>query len=265
MLVVVPMCGHSRRFRAMGYETPKAFLDIDGRPMIHWVCRMFSPKEDRFVFVALKKHLEDAANRRALQTAAAHTEIIAIDDHEKGPVFSSLYADDLVSDDEPVILSYCDFYQHWNYERFLMRVSDYDGGMSVFRGYNYHMVGTPASFGDTYYAYVRANERREMIELREKQSFTEVRHDEFASTGVYYMRSWGEYRSYAKALLDRGLSVGSEYYVSLIYNSLVQDGKRVALFEVDKFIFWGTPEDFEEYVVWSGYFANDVARLRGGR
>jgi NDP-sugar pyrophosphorylase family protein len=254
MLIVVPMSGHSRRFQAKGYDTPKAFLDVDGRPMIHWVCRMFSPESDRFIFVALKKHLVNPAHREMLRTAATNTEIVEIDEHELGPVFTSLYADDLVNDDEPVILSYCDGFQHWNYNRFLMHVNDYDGGMSVFRGFNYHMVGTPASFGDTYYAYIRANERLEMTELREKRSFTDVRHDEFASTGVYYTRSWELYRSYARRLLDRGLPVGNEYYASLIYNPLVQDGLRVALFEVDKFICWGTPEDFEEYVFWSRYF-----------
>lgn len=255
MNIIIPMSGHSRRFRAKGYNEPKAFLRIDNSPMIHWVCRMFSPESDRFIFVALEKHLSIPGYRDVLSSAAANTSIIGIEEHELGPVHSSLFADELIGDDEPVILSYCDGFQHWNYNRFLMQVNGYDGGMSVFRGYNYQMVSTPASFGDTFYAYIRANEFMEMVELREKRSFTEVRHDEFASTGVYYMKSWELYRSHAQKLLNDGLPVGNEYYVSLIYNPFVQSGKRVVLSEVDKFICWGTPEDFEEYQFWSRHFA----------
>lgn len=261
MTIVIPMAGHSRRFKAMGYETPKAFIEIDGIPMIHWVCRMFSPN-DKFVFVALNTHLEVDHYKKILQSATPNYEIIGIDTHEKGPVYTSLFADDVIADSEPVIVSYCDGFQHWNYQRFLMKVADYEGGLTVFRGHQFYMVDTPASFGDTYYAYVRANDQLEMLELREKQSFTDIRHDEYASTGVYYVSHWGLYKEYAKNLLETGLPVGNEYYVSLLYNPLIQDGKRVILFEVDKFICWGTPEDLEEYKFWSEYFGRDIKHIQ---
>lgn len=42
---------------------------------------------------------------------------------------------------------------------------------------------------------------------------------------------------------------------------MIRDGKTVSVFEVDKFICWGTPEDLEEYYFWSDYFEKDLRRL----
>jgi NDP-sugar pyrophosphorylase family protein len=249
--IVIPMAGHSRRFRAAGYggKVPKPFLLIDGKPMIERVCRMFSP-QDEFVFVCNQEHLaEEPARRDVLRRIAPRTHIVEIAPHELGPVYTALAADGCMRADEPVIISYCDFTMSWNYQHFLLKAALYDGAIPVFRGFH------PASYGDTYYGYVRTNDALEMIELREKQSFTPNRVEEFASTGVYYVDRWQTFRHYAHEIIAQEQKVGSEYYASLVYPPMVRDGKSVCVYEVEKFICWGTPEDVVEYTFWSEYFA----------
>jgi NDP-sugar pyrophosphorylase family protein len=248
------MAGNSERFKKRGYFTPKPFIIIDGRPMIHWVCDMFDSK-DIFVFIIQKDHGRVAGYRQILETAAAKNVVLEIEPNRQGPVFTTLLADDVIDDDEEVLVTYCDFYQHWNYQKFLWSVQGYDGGIVIFKGFQ------PASFGNTYYAYLRCNEKNEMVELREKRSFTDDRHREPASTGVYYIRSWRLYRQYAHRVIDALQSVGGEYYVSLIYNPMVADGLRVATYQAERFVCWGTPEDLEQYLFWSDFFRNDVQRI----
>ena len=254
MKIVIPMAGHSERFFRGGYTVPKAFITIDGRPMIHWVCDIYSP-DDEFVFIAQDTHLREPRFRKILESATPNYEIVEIEPHRKGPVYTSLFADDFVDDNEPVIIGYCDLYQHWNYQRFLRITQAYDGGLAVFRGFH------PASFGDTFYAYIKTNERGEMLELREKQSYTDRRHEEPASGGIYYLRTWGLFKEYSQRVLEENRAVGGEYYASLIYNPMVEDGLRVITFDIDKYICWGTPEDVEEYVFWSDFFKNDALRI----
>lgn len=256
MRIVIPMAGASRRFVEKGYETPKAFLDIDGRPMIHWVCDMFST-EDEFVLLVRQEHLANDRYRRILEISAPRIELIPVEPNDKGPLYTALSADPVVDDAEPVIFTYCDFYQHWHYRQFLHQCHEYDGGIATFRGFH------PASFGDTYYAYIRRNARNEMIELREKQSFTDMRHEEPASSGVYYVRQWQLYKKYAQRVLSDRSAVGGEYYISLIYNLMVEHGLHVTTFDIDRFICWGTPEDLEQYRFWSSYFRDDVHKLIG--
>ena len=242
------MAGQSRRFQKAGYTVPKAFLLIDRRPMIHWVVSSFSPN-DFFIFIVAKDHLANSSNKKILESAAKNYVIVDIDAHEQGPVKTSLSADKYLEGTQPLILSYCDIYQEWNYPGFLEKVQGYDGGVTAFRGYH------PASFGETYYAYLRVNRDLEMLEIREKQSFTEARHEEFASAGMYYFSSWAFYKKYAEELMSRSRTVNNEYYISLIYELLVADQKKVTVHEIEKFISWGSPEDVQEYLYWSDFFS----------
>ncbi|MCD4830513.1 MAG: NTP transferase domain-containing protein [Anaerohalosphaeraceae bacterium] len=255
MKIIIPMAGHSRRFKQAGYERPKPFIMIDGRPVIELVCQMFSP-EDKFIFICNKEHLANDEYLKILKSIVRNYQIIEIDPHEYGPTYSVLQAADYIGDEnEPIIINYCDFLMQWNYRHFLLKAAQHDGAIPVFRGLH------PASYGDTYYAYIKANEKLEMIELREKASFTNDRISEFASTGTYYIDSWKTFVIYANKLMETSLESNVEYYCSLLFNYMVRDGKNICLFEVDKFICLGTPSDIEEYIFWAEYFLKDVKTI----
>ncbi len=248
------MAGHSRRFQKAGFTTPKPFIDINGKSMIERVVQMFSP-QDEFVFICNKEHLEDVLYLSVLKKVSRRYQIVPVDPHEGGPVYSALSADDYIFDkSEPVILTYCDFTMQWDYRGFLQKAAQYEGAIAVFKGFQ------PASMGDTYYAYLRANANMEMVELREKKSFTNNRLNEYASTGVYYVDQWQTFKKYAKEIMADNNAGLNEAYCSLIYNPMVRDGLRVCLCEVEKFICWGTPEDFMEYQFWSRYFSRQGSR-----
>ncbi len=250
MRIVIPMAGQSRRFAAAGYKTPKPFILIDGKPMIERVCRMFSAS-DEFIFICSEDHLRNNDYFNILKKSAVHSKIIGIKEHELGPVHSILSVKNSFADvEEPILITYCDFLMQWDYRQFVFKAQNHDGAMAVFKGFH------PASFGNTNYAYVRANADFEMVEIREKQSFTANRSEEYASTGIYFLDSYSTFEHYAKKLMANSMKVGAEYYCSLLYNPMVADGKKIALFEVQKFICLGTPEDLHEYRFWSEYYAN---------
>lgn len=217
---------------------------------------MFSPN-DEFIFVCNREHLMNKDYRKILENVTPLYHIVEIEPHEYGPVYSTLQAKDYITDeDESIIISYCDFTMQWDYRQFLLKSAQYEGAMPVFRGFH------PASLGNTYYAYLKHTEDMEMIEIREKRSFTDNRAEEFASAGVYYVDSWKTFARYAAELLENKSSISSELYCSLLYNPMIRDGKRICLFEVEKFICWGTPKDLEEYLFWSEYFAKGANMIQ---
>ena len=254
MRIVIPMAGNSERFKKKGYTIPKPFMMIDHQPMIHWVCEMFSGEDD-FVFVVQKEHGENPEYREILESATPKYSIVEIEPHNEGPGITALAADSVVDDDEPVIFAYCDFYQHWDYQKFIWATESHDGVIAVFKGYQ------PASFGDTYYGYLKCNERGELIELREKQPFTDQRHLEPAASGVYSFRSWKMFRQFCQKNIRENVRGAKEYHISTIFNPMVEAGLKVIPFEIDKFICWGTPQDVEQYRFWSDYFQNDFASV----
>jgi len=248
--IIIPMAGHSRRFNEAGYLGPKALLPVGKQTMISHVVNMFDVTTCKYYIVINRKQLEyNPTLIDDLTKLAASLKVVVIDEHELGPVFSALQVRDIPVDEE-VIISYCDFIVEWNYFLFLRHIQGKDGSVASFRGFH------PASFGDTYYAYMRVEDDH-MLELREKRSFTDSRSEEHASAGIYYFKNFGLFKMYADKWLKKKNTVLPEVYVSLLYNDMVQDGLSVVIHEVDKFICLGTPDDYEQYKFWYKYYSEN--------
>lgn len=249
MQVVIPMSGAGARFARAGYSDPKPLIKVDGRPMIEHVIGMFPDVTD-FIFVCSRVHLEETRLESVLRNAAPTARIVAIEPHKLGPVHATLQAGDLIQDSEPVVVNYCDFAVHWNFPRFRRIVADLgcEGALTAYRGFH------PHTLGPNLYAYLR-HRNDSLLEIREKHCFTSDRMQEYASSGTYYFRSGALLKHYYRKAIRMDLSTNGEYYASMPYNLMVQDGLRVHVHELEHFLQWGTPEDLEEYQGWSDFFA----------
>jgi bifunctional N-acetylglucosamine-1-phosphate-uridyltransferase/glucosamine-1-phosphate-acetyltransferase GlmU-like protein len=217
--------------------------------MIEHVVHMF-PGEHDFLFICARPHLEETPLRSVLESLVPEATIVAIEPHKGGPVCTALAATPFIKDDQPVILNYCDAAALWDYADFKQRVAERgcDGGLVAFRGFH------PHSLGPTLYAYIR-EQNQTLLEIREKRAFTDQRMNEYASTGTYYFRSGALLKHYFRRAVERNMQTHGEYFASVPYNLLVEDGLQVQIYPVQQFIHWGTPEDLAEYQAWSDYFA----------
>jgi len=112
------MSGTGERFKKAGYTKPKPLIVVDDAPIIQYVVSMFSPN-DKFTFICNQDHLEQTDLANVLKQLAPNGEIISIAPHKKGPVYAVSQCFDRISDDEEVIVNYCDFYSYWDYQDFL--------------------------------------------------------------------------------------------------------------------------------------------------
>jgi len=250
MDIVITLAGHSRRFVDAGYTKPKFLIELDGSPVIEHVLDMFST-DDRFHFVINKTQISGTPELVSyLKNIRKQTYINIIEPHELGPVYSAQQVSS-VPDNTPIIISYCDFFVDWDYAQFLDVAAGYKSAIPAFSGFH------PASFGETNYAYMRVDGEGHLIELREKQSFTSVRQEEPASTGLYYFDQWSTFCHYARTLDKIGFGNLKEGYVSLLANLIVEDGHLVKVTTIEKFICFGTPEDLEHFEFWCKYFRSN--------
>ncbi|HNI25561.1 MAG TPA: hypothetical protein PLJ29_04325, partial [Leptospiraceae bacterium] len=60
---------------------------------------------------------------------------------------------------------------------------------------------------------------------------------------TYYSRSGAVMKKYFDLTMQKDISLNGEYYASVVYNLLVQDGLRVRIFEISHMLQWGTPEN----------------------
>lgn len=249
MHIVIPMSGSGQRFLAAGYKNPKPLIEVDGFPIIKFVCDLF-PGESKFSFICNEKHLKSTNMREILQNLKPTANIISIPPHKKGPVYALKFILDSLNSDEEVIVNYCDFGTYWDYANFLAhtRNRNADGAVVAYKGFH------PHNLGSTNYAFMRESNNF-MLEIKEKQHFTDNKMNEFASNGTYYFRSGELLKKYANMLLARSdLSLNGEFYVSLIYELMAQDGLKISIYEIEHMLQWGTPQDLQEYQKWSDYF-----------
>lgn len=247
------MSGTGDRFIKKGYETPKPLIEVEGVPIIEHVVNMF-PGEDDFIFVCNKEHLATTNLREVLLKIKPDCSIIEIEKHKYGPVYAVKFAFDLIDDNTPVIVNYCDFGAWWNYEDFKKTIkgTGCDGCIAAYKGFH------PHTLGDTLYGYIKWNEHNYLIEIREKEAFTDNRMEEYASSGTYYFKKGKYVKKYFTELMNRKIHKNGEYYVSMVYNLMGRDDLKTYIYELDHFLQWGTPEELEEYLYWSNAFRSKI-------
>lgn len=252
MQVIIPMSGFGERFRVAGYDVPKPLIVVEEKTIIQHVVEMFSDK-DEFIFICNEDHLsnEKYEMRNILEKISKNGKIFSIKPHKLGPVYAVMQVLGEVDLQKPVVVNYCDFTCYWSYDDFkdFAKNTNADGIIPGYRGFHPHTLWS------NYYAYVEESNSR-ASNIQEKKPFTNNPTSEFASSGTYYFKTGSLMKKYFQRCMDDSITVGGEYYASMSYKPMMQDGLNVRTYEIQHFMQWGTPEDLREYQYWSNIFRN---------
>lgn len=249
MQIVIPLSGLGSRFIQAGYSDIKPLIKVDGKPIIEWVVNLF-PGETNFLFICNNNHLKNTPLRAELERIMPSGQIVGVEPAKKGPVWATLSAQAYIQNDEPVIVNYCDFFALWDYSTFkqMTETTACAGAIPCYIGFHPHLLGS------NLYASCKTDADKNLIEIREKYSWTKDKMQSYQSDGTYYFQSGTLAKKYFQQLVEEDINLNGEYYVSLVYNLLVHDQLPVKIFAVDKFCQWGTPEDLQEFNYWLAYF-----------
>lgn len=244
------MSGFGERFRRAGYDVPKPLIEVEGKPIIAHVIDLF-PGEHDFIFICNQDHLghPDYHMEATLRRLCPGGRVVGIPPHKLGPIHAVLQVESLIDPERPVVVNYCDFTCYWDWQAFKRFVAQTrcTGAIPAYKGFHPHTLGS------TNYAYMR--ESGGWVEaIQEKQPYTSNRMEEYASSGTYYFASGKVMSDAFRKTMQQQISVGGEYYVSLAYTSLLAADEPVAVYPLQHFMQWGTPEDVAEYNAWSAAF-----------
>ena len=186
---------------------------------------------------------------KILKGARPDSKILGIESDGLGPVSAVLKAKDLIDPKIPVIVNYCDFSCYWNWRHFksFVEKNKCAGAIPAYHGFH------PHSLSGNHYAYMRESEGL-VLDIQEKQPFTDDPMEEWASSGTYYFSSGALMLKEFHAAMEKGWSTGGEYYASLAYRHLLAWPLPIRIYPLQHFMQWGTPADLEEYRSWSDVF-----------
>ncbi len=235
--LIMPMGGAGTRFANLGYECPKPLIEINKRHFFEYAAdsvRKYCDVES-ITFVVLKDHVERFGIDKAIKEYAPDAVIIELDHVLNGAVLTSMRGAAAIENDLPLIFCDCDLMFR---SESLYAYADSSSDNGKYR--NNELDGWLVTFSnsDGRFSYVKTDENGYVIETAEKKVISSR-----AVCGAYGFANRDLFIRYAEKYMDN--CPYNEYFMSGIYNIMIEDGKKIGEFPTDHFLSFGTPEEYE--------------------
>ncbi len=236
--IVLPIAGRGSRFADAGYQLPKPLIPVHGIPMIEAVVRNVRPAEShRFIFVALREHLDHLGMRDALEHAAPGSMVVPVDEVTQGAACTVLLAREYIDNASPLMLANSDQWVDIDINRYLAAMDRRraDGLIMTMKA------------EDPKWSFVGLDARDMVTRVVEKEVISNE-----ATVGIYNFRRGSDFVRAADQMIAKNLRVNNEFYVAPTYNQLIAEGARIAIYNVGSegagMYGLGIPSDLDQFL-----------------
>ena len=152
---------------------------------------------------------------------------------------------DIIKDEEEVMICYCDNPFIWDRDDFTkhIKTNKLDGCILT------HIGLHPHTLNSTKMAFLKVDGQT-MLEIKEKECYTDDPLSEHASTGAYYFKTGKLMKECFTDAIQNDINYGGEYYVTLAYNSLVRRGFNIGYYDTEQVTVFGTPQEVQSFEAW---------------
>ncbi|EEO9341346.1 sugar phosphate nucleotidyltransferase, partial [Campylobacter jejuni] len=241
MNIIIPATGIGKRFKEAGYKELKPFIKVnENNCILDFVVNCFDKIKDKFYFIIRKEEQDKFIN--FITSRKLNANVIVYDGLKLGPAGTLIGVRDFLDEilDKPVIVSYCDFGQKWNYEHFLDFVkknNEAQGIIPCYTGYHPHLEPV-----ENVYAVCKVYDKSNTVYKVIEKYCSKDKFNEFHSSGIYYFKSLKIVFEAIEKQIAAIDMLNGEYYLSITNNYL----QKVLCYPfVEKFYQFGTPKDFE--------------------
>lgn len=236
--IVIPMAGAGSRFASAGYTDPKPLIPVHGVPMIKVIIDNLRPAQPhRYIFICQRAHDAEYGLAEKLAAWAPSCAVVLLDGLTEGAACTVLAAKEFIDSDDQLMIANSDQYVEVPVDTYLagMNTQSLDG-----------LIMTMAS-SDPKWSFVGIDEQRLVTRVVEKEVISNE-----ATVGIYNFKRGLDFVRAAERMIAQDLRVNGEFYVAPAYNQLVQDSKRVGIFNVGAegkgMHGLGIPSDLEAFV-----------------
>lgn len=246
--VLVPMAGLGKRFSDEGYDLPKPLIPVSGRAMVIQATRdLPDAPATRFVLRRDIPLLHDIQFK--LRTSFVGTSMVTLDAATDGQATTCALGVDGLEQDAPLTIGACDNAMLYNTAAFeaLLAQESADLIVWVVRG---HADGRmrPQMFG-----WVDTDEAGTVTGVRVKVA-PEDPATAAMIVGAFTFKTAGHFMDAYSDLRAAQTTVNGEYYADSLVDVVLARGGIVALFDIDHYIGWGTPNDLRTFEYWQSCF-----------
>jgi NDP-sugar pyrophosphorylase family protein len=247
---VVPMAGRGQRFLDQGYEDPKPLVDTAGRPMIEQAIRCL-PTPTKRVLIAQGEHARDRRFKESVARLTGETRVIELDHVTEGQACTAELGIEGLPADMPVLFAPCDTGYVYDPAAWRAREEAGDADLIVWTARGH----LPALWRPQMYGWLQTDAAGNVVKVAVKKQVEGVPPaEQGVVVGTFWFSSVATFAREVGALVKDNDRVNNEFYIDTIARRMVEQGKRVKAFVLDKYVPWGTPEELKTFLYWNEVF-----------
>lgn len=250
MYILIPMAGAGQRFTQEGYRVHKPAIPVLDRrsgntyPMV--VCAtMDLPGVERdganIIYIDRDFHKKDGVEDQ-ICSFYPKASFVTTDTITQGQACTCLLAKDNINTEEELLIAGCDngmVFQQGDFEK---QKESTDVIVFTFRHQDMVLKAPDA------YGWMITNERYEITGVSIKKAVSNTPMEDHAVVSAFWFRHGCDFVTAAEKMIAEEDRVNGEFYVDQVIRHVLKLGMKAQVFEVERYIGWGTPKDYEDYM-----------------
>lgn len=254
------MAGEGKRFTDQGYKTHKPVLPtIDrrsGRELPMVVCATLDlpgvmSDGKNVIYVDRTFHKCDGVEEK-IKEEFPHANFITVDKLTEGQACTCLLAKEKIDNTQELLIAGCDNGMIINQEHFEKEKKQADCLVFTYRN-NEAVLTNPDAYG-----WMIADQENHVTGLSIKKSISDNPMNDHAVVATFWFRMGKIFVQAAEKMIADNDRINGEFYVDEVVKHVLNLGYSVNVFEIDRYIGWGTPKDYEEYMKTARYWTKFI-------
>ena len=250
MNIVIPMAGEGKRFFDQGYHIHKPAIPVQDRrsgrnyPMV--VCATMDlpgvlKNGGNVVYIDRDFHKRDGVEQSILKHYP-EARFITVDTLTDGQASTCMLAKGVIDRTKPLLIAGCDNGMAADENEFLRLTSICDVLVFTYRN-NPSVLRNPNAYG-----WVRADSDGKITEVSIKKAISGNPVKDHAIVATFWFKTADIFFRSAGRMIAQNDRINNEFYVDQSIKHAMDYGYDVRIFEIGRYIGWGTPGDYEDYM-----------------
>ena len=263
MNILIPMAGEGKRFSDTGYTVHKPAIPTYSRRTGVEVPMVVAATEDLphidapdtvLTYVNREFHKDDGIEDVIL-TYYPDAKFITAEKLTEGQACTCLLAKEFIDNDIPLLIAGCDNGMVYDLANFDSLTAQCDALVFTYR-HNEAVLMNPKAYG-----YVTTNADGNATGVSVKVPISDNPMNDHAVVSTFWFKRGSDFVTAAEAMIAVNDRINNEFYVDQVVKYLLRMNLDVRIFEIDRYIGWGTPFDYENYqktfVYWKTFIKKD--------
>ena len=249
MTILIPMAGAGSRFKKSGYTKHKPVIQVTNRNNGHKIPMVVAATNDipnanninsKIIYIYRDFHKKDKIEKE-IKKYYTNSHFKTLDYLTKGQACTCLTAKKHINNNQELIIGACDNGMVFDKNKFETAKNNCDVLIFTFRN-NDTVSKKPEAYG-----WVRTNDNNVATDISVKIPISNFPKNDHAIVGTFWFRKGTSFVTSSEKMIKEKDMINNEFYVDQAIKHCLELNLKVKVFEIDRYICWGTPKDYEDY------------------